>query len=107
MVLNTVVGESVPRSSGLSGKSAWACNTPNPNRNITVLKSSRAITYCFQFCGPVSKRRSTQRSQPGAEYRPSRIHAKYQPIGIDSTKVVPTIRIGSNHTCHIGDILSG
>ena len=61
-----VVGASMPRPSGFSGMSGCSARTTNPKTKSTVLKTSSATVYCFQFCGPVSRRRSNQRSTRGA-----------------------------------------
>ena len=64
-MLKIVVGASILLPSGLSGRYGCSASTTKPKTNITVLNSSRATAYCFQFCGPVSSGRSSQRSQRG------------------------------------------
>src|SRR5208283_2072575 len=62
---------------------------------MTVLNSSIATTYCFQFCGPVSNGFSNACNQRGRW--PSMTRARYKPTGTESSAVIATTSIGRVH----------
>ena len=66
-------------------------------RGRPMLKMSKEAVYCFQFCGPLSRRSSNHRSNRGARYFPSMIHAIYLLTGIARRIVNTIMESGSNH----------
>ena len=74
--LKMVEGNSIPLPSGLSGIQGWSARTRYPKMNRTTLNMSRAPVYCFQSCGPLSRRLSHQPSTGKGRYFPSIIHAR-------------------------------
>ena len=91
--LKIVVGASMPLPAGAKGRNGCSAKTTKPNTNSTVLNSSSETAYCFQFCGPVSRRDSIH-SQPArrpitAVGDPGEIKAARESTG---GRVVTTIR---------------
>jgi hypothetical protein len=62
-----------------------------------ALKINNAAAYCFQVCGPVSRRFSNQAKIRGGLYLPSIIRAIYPLIGIARSVVKTSSDIGRSH----------
>src|ERR1700692_3339385 len=92
-----VLGASIPRPRSFNGKNGWSDRTTKPKTKRTVLKSSRAPVYCFQFCGPLFSMFSTHRKGPQGRYFPSIIQERYLLNGIASRVVTIRIETGKNH----------
>ena len=56
---------------GIQRHPGCSASTRKPKTNSTVLKTSSETRYCFQFCGPLSRRFSNQRNTGrGRIFRP-------------------------------------
>jgi hypothetical protein len=100
-LLKIVLGNNIPLPRSFSGITGCRERTINPQTNRTVLKTSNAAVYCFQFIGPVSRRDSNHRKNAQGRYFPSKIQAMYLLRGTATISVKRMTEIGRNHITKI------